>query len=137
MRHLTFIIFLFNLSSCDPIYTAEIKNESTNHTILKVKFDSNELHKYWNDKTYIPFLKSYPNYENISAIDFDTVNLIKTYIIDPMDVFPLETGTSEPDFTIFKKIIITNSDTLILNNRDEIIHAFKKIDSRNWVLTIK
>ena len=127
-------VFLF---SCDPIFRAEIKNDSKYETVLKIKFDTIELHKYWGGRTYIPYLKSYPGHTDINHLDFDTINLIKTFIIKPNTTFPIETGTSKPDLALFKTIMLINKDTLKLETKKEMYDSFKRVDNLLWMLIIK
>ena len=103
-----FTILTFFLCSCDPIFRAEIRNDSDRETILKIKFDTVELHKYWGGKTYLPYLKSYPGHTDINHVDFDTINLVKTFIIKSKATFPIETGTSKPDLALFETITLIN-----------------------------
>lgn len=103
----------------------------------EVKFDTVELHKFWGGRRYLPFLKSYPGYTDINHIGFDTINLIKTFIIKTNEKFPLETGTTKPDLALFETITIINCDTLVLENKVKIQEAFKLVDKRVWELVVK
>jgi len=128
---LLILIIISGLISCDYYYKAEIKNELKIPITLKIKFDSISLHKYWSNKSYMPFLRSYPNFIGIKAIGFDTINLVKTYIIKPDSIFPLESGTSPIDFELFENLTMIGKDTVFLKNKFEIDKAFA-IDDNKW-----
>ena len=139
MKHSVVIIVVgFAFFSCDPVYRAEIKNETKQDILIEVGFDRQELEKSWNGKPYIPFLKSYPNDGLVeNAIQFDTVNLTKTYRISPGLSFPLETGiSSHPEYELFRSLQIIYQDTLTFSNRTQISGTFRKIGKRHWLMTV-
>ncbi|PTB97198.1 hypothetical protein C9994_03875 [Marivirga lumbricoides] len=140
MKHILYsIIILFILTSCDPVFKADIVNYTNSDVIIQVGFDRTELEKAWQGRPYIPYLNSYPkSYDIGSAIEVDTANLIYTYTLPPDKVFPLEGGIgSRPDFDIFKNLLIITSDTTFYKDKSEIFNAFNEIEKRNWILELK
>jgi len=140
MRKITIynILLLCLFVSCEPVLHADIINESDQDILLEIVFDKATLEEGWNGKPYIEFLKSYPNYNGISNLKFDSVELKSIYKIKSKASFPLESGIGhEPDFKLFRRIRIFNKDTITLENKEEIVNAFVKSDKRTWELQVK
>jgi len=137
-RPIFYFLFTILLASCDPFYIAEIKNETDGDIFLQISFDRETLEESWNGRPYIPFLNSFPNWANIDkAIIVDTVNLIYTYKITSRNSFPLESGVGHnPDFSLFKSILVSKPDSLIFDDKQAIKNAFIKTDVRKWELKI-
>jgi hypothetical protein len=131
------IAIAFGLLSCDRYYRAEIKNESRSPIILIITFDSLALHHYWKGRSFIPYLESYPNDIEIKTLEFDTINLVKTYLIKPGIIFPLVTSMKLPNFELFDNLQLISKDTLILKNKNEIDKAFTWSTKNNRELRIK
>lgn len=139
IRILIFVLVALTSSACDPVYRAEIKNETERSIIILIGFDKDELERNWREKSYIPFLKSYPNIGNIDpVIKFDTLKLISTYEIPSGKSFPLETGIGgHPDYLLFRSLLVLKPDSLFFENRHAIENAFVKTGERTWELKIK
>jgi hypothetical protein len=140
MKQLAILFSLgFLLISCDPVYRAEIENKTDQQIFIEIAFNQQELEKLWGGRPYLPFLKSYPNDGSVdNAIKFDTINLVKTYKIQPGSSFPLTSGIgSHPEYNLFKKLRVLYSDTLVYNNRDQIEKAFREIKTRYWAVKVR
>ncbi len=138
LRILLVITTILVFYACDPVYHAEIKNKKSKDIIIKVKFDRGALEESWGDKPYTGFLKSYPNWSNIApAINFDTINLIKTYKIEPNQSFPLSSGIGgHVDLTLIKSLNIINQDTIAIENNGQLEKAFNIKEGRHWIMEI-
>ena len=132
---LLLIILFASFISCDPVYNARIVNETNQRQLLVIEFDSVELKKSWEGRDYLPFLKSYPGYTNINSFRFDTIKLIKYFIIQPNSSFPLS-GANKNNYKLFNKILIGNNK-IQLKNKEEIIKAFEKTSETQSQLVIK
>lgn len=131
-------IILINYS-CDPMYFAEIKNNKEENVKIQIGFDKERLKETWgNNKSYTDFLKSYPNSTNVPpAIDFDTVNLTKTYQIGSGESFPLSWGSGfKPDLLLFKYLLIFDSDSTMIENEEQLKKAFNKKKGGHWIMEI-
>lgn len=131
---LALLLFSLTLCSCDPIHDAEIRNESGHDITLQLIFNKDKL----GERSYSSFLNYYPGFERISPISIDTINLIGSYRIPAGKSFPLHSEIAvDPDFNLFKEILIMKPDSIIYRNEKEIISAFKQTKKRHWELVIK
>lgn len=136
-RLISYLSTLCFLSSCEPVYRADIVNTTSKALLLELKFDQTTLETHWNGMPYIEFLKSYPNGLGIHTIRFDSSELKNYYMIPPGATFPLESGVgTEPTFELFKCLRIIGKDTIELKGRSAIEEAFLKTDKRRWELHI-
>lgn len=134
------ILSLATIYSCDPVYFAEIKNNSSEQVKIQIGFDREYLEETWQgNKSYIEFLKSYPNWTNIPpAINFDTINLVKTYKIDEGESFPLSSGIGGyPDLGLIRYLLILDTDSTLIENKEQLENAFKIKDGRHWIMEIE
>ena len=136
-----FLIISFSIICAgDPVYLAEIKNIKSEEVKIRVGFDREQLEKTWGtDKSYINFLKLYPNWTNIPpAIDFDTVNLIKTFRLESGKSFPLSSGIGGyPDLSLIKFLMILDKDSTLIENKEQLEDAFNLKEGRHWIMEIK
>jgi len=140
IKTIIIVVSSFILCACDPVYLAEIINNNTEDVFIKVGFNKEELEKSWGiDKSYIEFLKSYPNWTDISsAVDFDTINLINTYKIEAGQSFPLSSGIGGyPDLRLIKFLLILDEDSTMFENQEQLINAFEIKDGRHWILELE
>ncbi len=140
IKQILLIISFSIICACDPVYLAEIKNIKSEEVKIIVGFDREQLEKTWGlDKSYIDFLKSYPNWTNIPpAIDFDTINLIKTYKIESGKTFPLSSGIGGyPDLSLIKFLRILDNDSTLIENKEQLEEAFNLKEGRHWIMEIK
>jgi len=132
------LLTIILITACEPVYHVTIKNSSEKEVLLEITFDKDTLEKYWNGRSYIPYLESYPKNTGFSEINFDSINLIKSFIIPPGAEFPLETGIDHrPSYSIFKSIQLVGKDTIKLDSHNEIENGFEKVDKRLWILKIR
>ncbi len=135
---LSFLTVLLLIYSCEPFYGSTIKNDSSNSIFIVLEYDKKSIEDAWGERPYIPFLKTNSIAPGVSIIDFDSINLISKYKVDPGVSFSVEHGQGEePDYDLFKKIIIISNDTLVLGNRNEIKSTFEEVEKWRWELNIK
>jgi hypothetical protein len=142
---LTLILFFF-LTGCDPVFIAQIKNETTQPVTLKIKFDTVGLYKLCNNSAHtkpidqialVSFIKSYPYFDDIRVAETDSTNFINTYIIQPDGIFHFEYDLAFTKFDIFENMTLINKDTINLKTKADIKNAFKETDKGLWQLEIK
>ena len=133
-RIFIFLVFSTAFFSCDPIHDAEIRNETQVDIIFQISFNKEAL----GEGLYGRFLNYYPGFEHISPMSIDTINLICSYKITPGKSFPLHSKIAEdPNFKLFKELLILKPDSVFYKNEEEISNAFKQTTSRHWELIIK
>lgn len=132
------ILFLsWFLYSCEPVYHADIKNDTDKELLLELKFNKLTLEQHWKGLPYNDFLKSYPNNAQAHLIKHDSLENKNYYLIPAKTSFPLERGIgTKPTYDLFEYLKIIGSDTFKLMNRKAIEDAFTKIDKRRWELNI-
>lgn len=128
-----FLLISITFMSCDPIHEAEIKNSTNNDIIFQISFNKESIE----EGSRSHFLNYFPGFERIKALSVDTVKLICTYEIKAGESFPLHSKIAEdPDFNLFKELLLIKNDTLSLKNK-EIPNAFKQTRDRHWELVIE
>ena len=133
-RTFIYLVISILLFSCDPIHDAEIRNETQADIIFQISFNKEAL----GEGPHAQFLNHYPGFDHISPMSIDTINLICSYKITPGKSFPLHNEIAkDPDFKLFKEILILKPDSVFYKNEKEISNAFKQTTSRHGELVIK
>jgi hypothetical protein len=132
-------IFLILLNySCDPGFKATIVNNTNKDAIVEVQFDEADFDRHL--KSNIPIFEISEN-PNLELLAFDKPKLTIKIKIYPHKRFEIESGLgSKPTFNFAKKISIITTDTIVLNNYEEMSKKFLKTRgtfSKEFELEIK
>lgn len=134
LRLLSLLATCTFLFACDHIHRAEIRNETASDLLLEITFNEEHLHEGY----YASFQNMYPGFEHISALSIDTVHHVNVYLLASGESFPLHDAIArDPDFGLFKKISIIQTDTLVLSDSSEISAVFEHPNLRYWEWVIK
>jgi len=138
IRYLYVISFLNIFYSCDPGYFLEIRNNTSEDIEIKVGFDKEYLNNEWQGNSYMDYIRTYPKWKNMPpAIDFDTVNLVKTYVVKSEESFMMCRGISTyPDIELIKFLLILDSDSTYIENKEQLKKAFDVRDKLNWIMIL-
>ncbi len=128
--------FLFLLASCvydSPRPRVEIVNKSDDGFTLELGFDKNAYKPNWSEQEFQSFLSypygySYPGPE-AKLVSFDPEHLVLVYTIPPKATYTFESWGNDNDSVLYDRMrIMSNKDTMTLENLAQIKVAFRKID---------
>lgn len=121
----------------DTVYTCKINNLSTQNIKVEICFNKEWLDSVFRGRKYTPFLLNYIGQDSgVQLKQFDTIQLKAYYEIASHTSFTLEDAMNGPDYMSYNKIYVYSTDTLVLNNPEEISKAFRKING-NYQLVIR
>lgn len=121
------------LTSCDPLHTIGISNESGHDIEVQITFNENSPNYHGLNF----FMENYHSYKTPLAAD--TLANMCRYSVAPKEYFVLyDKINKSPDFSEFEElIIITGKDSLIYTGRENIKKAFLQTGKNRWELIEK
>ncbi len=125
-------VLSFFIHACviDRIEVCEIKNNSNTKNQIDISFNKQYLDSTYNihDYKYILTSNGFAQDSGVYLSNFDTLNLILKFLVLPKTQFTLAGEVWEPDE--YKFIKIMGDDTILLDNKEKIRDAFKRVDGQ-------